>query len=86
MLVRQPATISQIARPFPVSFNVVSKHMMVLERAGLCTVKSGAESISAACGRAPSAKPMHGSSNIGSSGQHRPRRHRGHFPFVPFVV
>jgi DNA-binding transcriptional ArsR family regulator len=28
MLVRQPATISQIARPFPVSFNAVSKHMM----------------------------------------------------------
>jgi hypothetical protein len=28
MLVRRPATISQIARPFPVSFNAVSKHMM----------------------------------------------------------
>jgi DNA-binding transcriptional ArsR family regulator len=35
MLVRQPATISQIGRPFPVSFNAVSKHMMALERAGL---------------------------------------------------
>jgi DNA-binding transcriptional ArsR family regulator len=35
MLVRQPATISQIARLFPVSFNAVSKHMMVLERARL---------------------------------------------------
>ena len=34
-LARKPATISQIARPFPVSFNAVSKHMMVLERAGL---------------------------------------------------
>ena len=35
ILARKPATISQIARPFPVSFNAVSKHMMVLERAGL---------------------------------------------------
>lgn len=35
MLARGPATISQIAKPFPVSFNAVSKHMMVLERAGL---------------------------------------------------
>jgi len=35
MLVRKPATISEIARPFPVSFNAVSKHVMVLERAGL---------------------------------------------------
>src|SRR5713226_7759504 len=34
-LARGPATISEIARPFPVSFNAVSKHMMVLERAGL---------------------------------------------------
>src|SRR5207247_9052516 len=35
MLARRPATISEIARPFPVSFNAVSKHVMVLERAGL---------------------------------------------------
>ena len=35
MLTRGPASISEIARPFPVSFNAVSKHMMVLERAGL---------------------------------------------------
>jgi DNA-binding transcriptional ArsR family regulator len=35
MLARGPATISEIAKPFPVSFNAVSKHMMVLERAGL---------------------------------------------------
>ena len=35
MLARKPATISEIARPFPVSFNAVSKHVMVLERAGL---------------------------------------------------
>ena len=35
MLSRRPATISEIARPFPVSFNAVSKHVMVLERAGL---------------------------------------------------
>ncbi len=34
-LARGPATISEIAKPFPVSFNAVSKHMMVLERAGL---------------------------------------------------
>jgi DNA-binding transcriptional ArsR family regulator len=32
---RRPATLSEIARPFPVSFNAISKHMMVLERAGL---------------------------------------------------
>jgi DNA-binding transcriptional ArsR family regulator len=30
-----PATIKEIARPFPVSLNAVSKHVMVLERAGL---------------------------------------------------
>jgi DNA-binding transcriptional ArsR family regulator len=35
ILARKPATISEIARPFPLSFNAVSKHMMVLERAGL---------------------------------------------------
>ena len=35
MLARGPATISEIAKPFPVSFNAVSKHLMVLERAGL---------------------------------------------------
>jgi DNA-binding transcriptional ArsR family regulator len=35
MLARGPATISEIAKPFPVSFNAISKHMMVLERAGL---------------------------------------------------
>ena len=34
-LARGPATISEIAKPFAVSFNAVSKHMMVLERAGL---------------------------------------------------
>ena len=34
-LARQPATITEIARPFPVSLNAVSKHVMVLERAGL---------------------------------------------------
>ena len=34
-LARRPATISEIAKPFSVSFNAVSKHMMVLERAGL---------------------------------------------------
>jgi DNA-binding transcriptional ArsR family regulator len=34
-LTRHPATINEIARPFPVSLNAVSKHVMVLERAGL---------------------------------------------------
>jgi DNA-binding transcriptional ArsR family regulator len=34
-LTRRPATINEIARPFPVSLNAVSKHVMVLERAGL---------------------------------------------------
>jgi DNA-binding transcriptional ArsR family regulator len=32
---RRPATINEIARPFPVSLNAISKHVMVLERAGL---------------------------------------------------
>lgn len=35
ILARQPATIQEIAEPFPVSLNAVSKHVMVLERAGL---------------------------------------------------
>lgn len=34
-LARHPATINEIAEPFPVSLNAVSKHVMVLERAGL---------------------------------------------------
>jgi DNA-binding transcriptional ArsR family regulator len=34
-LTRRPATINEIAKPFPVSFNAISKHVMVLERAGL---------------------------------------------------
>lgn len=34
-LTRRPGTINEIARPFPVSLNAVSKHVMVLERAGL---------------------------------------------------
>jgi DNA-binding transcriptional ArsR family regulator len=34
-LTNRPATINEIAEPFPVSLNAVSKHVMVLERAGL---------------------------------------------------
>jgi DNA-binding transcriptional ArsR family regulator len=34
-LTRRPATINEIAKPFPVSLNAISKHVMVLERAGL---------------------------------------------------
>ena len=34
-LARKPATITEIAAPFPVSLNAVSKHILVLERAGL---------------------------------------------------
>jgi DNA-binding transcriptional ArsR family regulator len=34
-LAKHPATITEIAKPFPVSLNAVSKHVMVLERAGL---------------------------------------------------
>ena len=34
-LAQHPATINEIARPFSVSLNAVSKHVMVLERAGL---------------------------------------------------
>jgi DNA-binding transcriptional ArsR family regulator len=34
-LARKPATITEIAKPFRVSLNAVSKHVMVLERAGL---------------------------------------------------
>lgn len=34
-LARKPATITELRRPFPVSFNAISKHLMVLERAGL---------------------------------------------------
>ena len=34
-LAREPATITEIARPFPVSLNAISKHILVLERAGL---------------------------------------------------
>ncbi len=34
-LSKKPATITEIARPFAVSLNAISKHVMVLERAGL---------------------------------------------------
>ena len=34
-LTRRPATINEIAQPFAVSLNAISKHVMVLERAGL---------------------------------------------------
>ena len=34
-LSQRPATINEIAKPFPVSLNAISKHVMVLERAGL---------------------------------------------------
>ena len=34
-LAQSPATITEIATPFSVSLNAVSKHVMVLERAGL---------------------------------------------------
>jgi DNA-binding transcriptional ArsR family regulator len=34
-LAKKPATITEIATPFSVSLNAVSKHVMVLERAGL---------------------------------------------------
>ena len=34
-LAQHPSTITRIARPFSVSLNTISKHVMVLERAGL---------------------------------------------------
>jgi DNA-binding transcriptional ArsR family regulator len=34
-LARNSASIKEIAKPFPVSLNAISKHVMVLERAGL---------------------------------------------------
>lgn len=34
-LAKRPATVNEIAGPFPISLNAVSKHLMVLERAGL---------------------------------------------------
>jgi DNA-binding transcriptional ArsR family regulator len=34
-LTQSPSTITDLAKPFPVSFNAISKHVMVLERAGL---------------------------------------------------
>ena len=34
-LARKPATVTEIARPFAVSLNAISKHILVLERAGL---------------------------------------------------
>ncbi|HEX6820846.1 MAG TPA: metalloregulator ArsR/SmtB family transcription factor [Candidatus Sulfotelmatobacter sp.] len=34
-LTRHPATVTEIAGPFPVSLNAISKHLRVLEQAGL---------------------------------------------------
>ena len=36
-LAEREATVSQLSRPFPLSFAAVSKHLGVLERAGLIT-------------------------------------------------
>jgi len=35
VLARGPAKVTEIARPFPVSLNAISKHIKTLERAGL---------------------------------------------------
>jgi len=35
VLARGPAKVTEIARPFPVSLNAISKHVKILERAGL---------------------------------------------------
>jgi len=43
-LTSRPATVNEIAKPFLVSLNAVSKHVMVLERAGLlCREVKGRE-------------------------------------------
>ena len=34
-LARKPATVTEIAQPFSTSLNAISKHILVLERAGL---------------------------------------------------
>lgn len=34
-LATSPATVTELAAPFPISLNAVSKHIQVLERAGL---------------------------------------------------
>jgi len=34
-LARHGATVTELAEPFPTSLNAISKHLMVLERAGL---------------------------------------------------
>ncbi len=34
-LARGPATVTEIARPFPISLPAISRHLRVLERAGL---------------------------------------------------
>ena len=34
---RSPATVGEVAQPFEVSLNAISKHVKVLERAGLVT-------------------------------------------------
>jgi DNA-binding transcriptional ArsR family regulator len=36
-LTKGEATVSELARPFPISLQAVSKHLKVLERAGLVT-------------------------------------------------
>src|SRR6266581_1037650 len=63
ILARKPATISQIARPFPVSFN------WYWSAPALYIARSEVESMCAAFGQAPSGRPMHGWNNIGVSGR-----------------
>ena len=45
-LTQGPASVGELARPFPVSVQAISKHLRVLERSGLVRIaKSGRERI-----------------------------------------
>jgi len=64
------ATVNELAEPFPVSVQAVSKHLKVLERAGLVTRGRAASTGPPGSGPNRSARRTPGWSTTGPSGRH----------------
>ena len=63
------ASVNELAEPFPISLQAISKHLKVLERAGLITRGTGGAVASVPAGAdAAARKSWSGWSNTGASG------------------
>ena len=60
--------VTDLARPFPMSLNAVSKHIGVLERGGWCAAGGRAASTSCPSGRTAWTRPPAGSRPSAASG------------------